>query len=238
MSGSIVLVEDEADIREMLALAFARADLELIEAESAERCLDLLENRVPDALIIDWMLPGMSGVELVRRVRLDPLTADLPLLMLTARGEEADKLMSFGMGVDDYVTKPFSPNELIARLKALMRRAGSPEDGKLRAGEIELDSRAHRVLARGVPLHMGPTEFRLLEWLMRHPDRAFARAVLLDRVWGRNVYVEERTVDVHVLRLRKILAPFGLEGAIQTVRGVGYRFSIESMSPKDCDRAR
>ena len=226
MSGSVMLIEDEVDIREMLALAFQRSGIEMIEAESAEKCLDLLERKVPDALVIDWMLPGMSGVELVRRVRMDPLTADLPLLMLTARGEEADKLKSFDMGIDDYVTKPFSPKELIARLKALMRRAGSPEDGKLKAGELELDSRAHRLLARGVPVHIGPTEFRLLEWLMRHPDRAFERARLLDRVWGRNVYVEERTVDVHVLRLRKALSPFGLDGVIQTVRGVGYRFSV------------
>ena len=226
MSGSIILVEDEADIREMLSMAFQRAGIEVIEAETAEECLDLLEKKVPDAVIIDWMLPGMSGVELVRRVRLDRLTADVPLLMLTARGEEADKLKSFDMGVDDYVTKPFSPKELIARLKALMRRAGSPEDGKLKAGDLELDSRAHRLMVRGTPVHIGPTEFRLLEWLMRHPDRAFERARLLDRVWGRNVYVEERTVDVHVLRLRKALAPFGLDRAIQTVRGVGYRFSV------------
>lgn len=226
MSGSVMLIEDEADIREMLALAFQRSGIEVIEAENAEKCLDLLERKVPDALIIDWMLPGMSGVELVRRVRQDPLTAELPMLMLTARGEESDKLKSFDMGIDDYVTKPFSPKELIARLKALMRRAGSPEDGKLKAGEMELDCAAHRLMVRGTPVHIGPTEFKLLEWLMRHPDRAFERARLLDRVWGRNVYVEERTVDVHVLRLRKVLAPFGLDSAIQTVRGVGYRFSV------------
>ena len=226
MSGSVMLIEDEADIREMLALAFQRSGIEVIEAENAERCLDLLEQKIPDALIIDWMLPGMSGVELVRRVRLDPLTADIPMLMLTARGEESDKLKSFEVGIDDYVTKPFSPKELIARLKALMRRAGSPEDGKLRAGDIELDCSAHRLLVSGTPIHIGPTEFRLLEWFMRHPDRAFERARLLDRVWGRNVYVEERTVDVHVLRLRKVLAPFGLDRVIQTVRGVGYRFSV------------
>ncbi len=235
MSCSVMLIEDEADIREMLALAFQRSGIEVVEAGSAEQCLDLLERKVPDALVIDWMLPGMSGVELVRRVRLDPLTADIPLLMLTARGEESDKLKSFDMGIDDYVTKPFSPKELIARLKALMRRAGSPEDGKLRAGEIELDCAAHRLLVGGAPVHIGPTEFRLLEWLMRHPDRAFERARLLDRVWGRNVYVEERTVDVHVLRLRKVLAPFGLDTAIQTVRGVGYRFSVSHVHKRNGD---
>lgn len=226
MSGSVMLIEDEADIREMLALAFHRSGIEVIEVESAERCLDLLEHRIPDALIVDWMLPGMSGVELVRRVRLDPLTSEIPMLMLTARGEESDKLKSFNMGIDDYVTKPFSPKELIARLKALMRRAGTPEDGKLKAGDMELDRFAHRLMIKGVPVHIGPTEFRLLEWFMRHPDRAFERTRLLDQVWGRDVYVEERTVDVHMLRLRKILSPFGLDGAIQTVRGVGYRLSV------------
>ncbi len=220
------MIEDEADIRDMLALAFQRSGIEIIEAESAEQCLELLQDKMPDALIIDWMLPGMSGVELVRRIRLDPVTADLPLLMLTARGEEADKLKSFDMGIDDYVTKPFSPRELIARLKALMRRSGSPEDGKFRAGDMELDCAAHRFLVRGTPVHIGPTEFKLLECLMRYPERAFERARLLDRVWGRNVYVEERTVDVHVLRLRRVLQPYGLDGAIQTVRGVGYRFSV------------
>lgn len=235
MFGSVMLIEDEADIREMLSLPFQRSGIELIEAASAEQCLDLLARKVPDALIVDWMLPGMSGVELVRRVRLDPVTADLPLLMLTARGEESDKLKSFDVGIDDYVTKPFSPKELIARIKALMRRAGSPEDGKLRAGEIHLDCAAHRLSVGGAAVHIGPTEFRLLEWLMRHPDRAFERARLLDRVWGRNVYLEERTVDVHVLRLRKVLAPFGLDAAIQTVRGVGYRFSVSHFHKRDGD---
>ena len=239
MSGSVMLIEDEVDIREMLVLAFMRAGIEVIEADSAEQCLERLEkNKVPDVMVIDWMLPGMSGIELVRRVRLDPLTADTPMIMLTARGEEVDKLKSFEVGVDDYVTKPFSPKELIARVKALMRRSGTPGDGKLLAGEMELDYMAHRLLVRGEPVHIGPTEFKLLEWLMRHPDRVYERGQLLDRVWGRNVFLDERTVDVHVLRLRKALAPFDLDAAVQTVRGVGYRFSVSHKTKKKKKKKR
>lgn len=227
MSGSVMLIEDEEDIREMLVLAFMRSGIEVIEADSAEQCLEKLDGRKPpDVMIIDWMLPGMSGIELARRVRIDPVASETPIIMLTARGEEADKLKSFEVGVDDYVTKPFSPKELIARVKAIMRRSGAPGDGKLRAGDLELDYMAHRVMAKGRPVHMGPTEFKLLEWLMRHPDRVYERDQLLDRVWGRNVFLDERTVDVHVLRLRKALAPFNFDAALQTVRGVGYRFSI------------
>ena len=221
----VLLVEDETEIREMLTFAFERADLEVRTAETAEQALDMLDGPLPNLVIIDWMLPGMSGVELARRLRRDPLTSDLPLLMLTARGEESDKLKSFDAGIDDYVTKPFSPRELIARIKALLRRSGDPEDGILALGPLTLDTRGHHVLVDGDHVHIGPTEFRLLELLMRNPNRAFDRTQLLDRVWGRNVYVEERTVDVHVLRLRKALTPFGLDKAVQTVRGVGYRLT-------------
>ncbi len=233
MSVKVMLVEDEADIREMLALSFMRAGLEVIEAETAEECLQKIEQNVlPDVMIIDWMLPGMSGIELVRRVRKDTLVKETPIIMLTARGEEVDKLKSFEVGVDDYVTKPFSPRELNARVTALMRRSGTAGDGKLRAGDIELDHVAHRLLIRDEPVHIGPTEFKLLEWLMRHPDRVYEREQLLDRVWGRTVLLDERTVDVHVLRLRKVLAPFDLDAAVQTVRGVGYRFSVSHKQKK------
>ena len=225
--NSVLLIEDESEIREMLSFSLGRAGFHVIEAATAEQALDLLDGPLPRLVIIDWMLPGMSGVELARRLRRDPLTADLPMLMLTARGEESDKLKSFDAGIDDYVTKPFSPRELVARIKALMRRAGNPEDGKIIAGPLELDTHSHRLSVDGAPVHLGPTELRLLEVLMRHPDRAFGRSQLLDRVWGRNVYVEERTIDVHVLRLRKALAPLGAEGHVQTVRGVGYRFSTK-----------
>jgi two-component system phosphate regulon response regulator PhoB len=224
-TNSVLLVEDEPEIREMLSFALDRAGYRTVEAGTAEEALRKLDGPLPNLVIIDWMLPGMSGIELARRLRHEELTADLPLIMLTARGEESDKLKSFDSGVDDYITKPFSPRELIARVKALLRRTGAPVDGRLAAHGIELDTQSHRLAINGQAVHLGPTEFRLLEFLMRHPDRAFDRTQLLDRVWGRSVYVEERTVDVHILRLRKALAPHGLDKLVQTVRGVGYRFS-------------
>jgi two-component system, OmpR family, phosphate regulon response regulator PhoB len=224
-TNSVLLVEDEPEIREMLSFALDRAGYRTIEAGTAEEALRKLDGPLPNLVIIDWMLPGMSGIELARRLRHEELTSELPLIMLTARGEESDKLKSFDSGVDDYITKPFSPRELIARVKALLRRTGVPVDGRLEAHGIELDTKSHRLSINGQAAHLGPTEFRLLEFLMRHPDRAFDRTQLLDRVWGRSVYVEERTVDVHILRLRKALAPHGLEKLVQTVRGIGYRFS-------------
>lgn len=227
MSGNaILIVEDEREIREMIAFALERAGFRVVEAGSAEEAAQRLEGVLPDVAVIDWMLPGSSGLDLVRRIRRDPHTASLPLLMLTARGEETDKLRSFEIGVDDYVTKPFSPRELIARIRALLRRIGLPDDGVLRADALALDTQSHRLSIDGAPVHIGPTEFRLLEFLMRNAERAFDRSQLLDRVWGRSVYVEERTVDVHILRLRKVLAPHGKSGMVQTVRGVGYRFSV------------
>ena len=226
-SNALLLVEDDPDIRQMLTFSLERAGFAIVSAETAEQALAALDGPLPALVIIDWMLPGMSGVELAKRLRRDELTKDLPLLMLTARGEEADKLRSFDAGIDDYVTKPFSPRELVARIKALLRRSGEPETGVLELGRLKLDTRGHQVAVDDNHVHMGPTEFRLLELLMRHPDRAFDRSQLLDRVWGRNVYVEERTVDVHVLRLRRALSPFGLEKTVQTVRGVGYRLSAQ-----------
>ena len=227
MAGNAVLiVEDEREIREMIAFALERAGFRVLEASSAEAAIEQLEGLLPDVVVVDWMLPGSTGIELVRRIRRDAHTAQLPLLMLTARGEETDKLRSFEVGVDDYVTKPFSPRELIARIKALLRRTGAPEDGILRVGDVQLDTLSHRLFISGTSVHIGPTEFRLLEFLMRNAERAFDRSQLLDRVWGRSVYVEERTVDVHVLRLRKVLAPYSKAQLVQTVRGVGYRFSL------------
>lgn len=210
----------------MISFALERAGFGVAEAESSERALQQLEGPLPDVVIIDWMLPGASGIDLARRLRKDAHTSTLPLIMLTAKGEEGDKLRGFEAGIDDYLTKPFSPRELIARVRALLRRSGVPEDGLLTCQALTLDTRSHRLDISGSPVHIGPTEFRLLEFLMRNPDRAFERSKLLDRVWGRSVYVEERTVDVHVLRLRRVLAPFGLEHLVQTVRGVGYRFSV------------
>lgn len=225
MKNSVLVIEDEQEVREMLSFALSRSGFDVWEAASAEEALGRLEGRLPSLLIIDWMLPGMSGVDLAHRLRRDEHTAQLPMIMLTARGEQTDKLKSFDSGVDDYVTKPFSPKELVARMRALLRRAGAPEDGILASGPMRLDLNAHRLCVGGKAVKLGPTEFRLLELFMRHPERAFARAQLLDRVWGRSIYVEERTVDVHVLRLRKALRPHGLDVLVQTVRGVGYRFS-------------
>lgn len=196
-----------------------------MEAETAETALQMLDSKLPDLAIVDWMLPGMDGIELVKRLRRDDVTEDLPIIMLTARGEEPDKLKSFDVGIDDYITKPFSPRELLARIKALLKRSGTPENNVLESNGIQLDLNSHRVTINGQEIHTGPTEYRLLELLVRNPDRVFNRNQLLDRVWGRGVYVEERTVDVHILRLRKLLKPFGLDRAVQTVRSVGYRFS-------------
>ena len=227
MTNTVLVIEDDPDIRELLKFTLERSGLQVLEAESAEHALSILDGPQPSLAIIDWMLPGMSGVDLTRRLRQDPLTAEMPMIMLTARGEEGDKLKSFDSGVDDYVTKPFSPKELIARVKALLRRTGAPEDGHLVSHGLDLDTTAHRLTVSGQAVRLGPTEFRLLELLMSNPNRAFDRSQLLDRVWGRNVYVEERTVDVHVLRLRKALSPFGLDRLIGTVRGIGYRFSAD-----------
>lgn len=229
MAGNtILLVEDEPEIRDMLNFALSRAGFQVVEAPSAEDGMIRLDGELPNLLIIDWMLPGMSGVEMARRVRRDDHTAVLPIIMLTARGEESDKLKSFDSGVDDYITKPFSPRELIARVKALLRRSGAPDSDILEQGPLKLDLSAHQLSINSNAVKLGPTEFRLLEHFMMNPGRAFDRTQLLDRVWGRSVYVEDRTVDVHILRLRKALKPYGLQHLVQTVRGVGYRFLAPS----------
>lgn len=228
MPASILIVEDEKEIRELLVFTLVRDGYEVIEAETAEIALEKINNRLPDLILADWMLPGMDGIDLAKRLRRDELTADLPIVMLTARGEEADKLKSFAGGIDDYITKPFSPRELLARVKALLRRSGGPKNNLIEASGICLDLNSYRITINGNEIQISPTEYKLLEVLMRNPDRAFERSQLLDRVWGRQVYVEERTVDVHMLRLRKILKPHGLDATLQTVRGIGYRFTSVS----------
>ena len=225
LTNTVLVVEDDPDIRELLRFTLERAGLKVVEAESGEDALTVLDGPQPSVIIIDWMLPGINGGELTQRLRKDPLTSAIPLIMLTARGEEADKLKSFDSGIDDYLTKPFSPKELVARVKALIRRTGLPEDGHIIVQGLDLDINAHRLTINGDPVTIGPTEFSLLELLMSNPNRAFDRAQLLDRIWGRSVYVEERTVDVHILRLRKALSKFDLDRLVQTVRGIGYRFS-------------
>ena len=225
MDHSVLVVEDEKEIRELLEYSINRAGYRVSSVPDAETAMETLKTKTPSLLLIDWMLPGMSGIELARFVRRSPSLKDIPLIMLTARGEETDKLRSFDSGFDDYVTKPFSPRELNARIKALLRRSTKEEGDRLSVDRLELDTTAHSVSIDGSDVHLRPTEFRLLEIFLRYPRRAFQRAQLLDLVWGRSQYVDERTIDVHVLRLRKALTPFDMGELIQTVRGVGYRLN-------------
>jgi two-component system phosphate regulon response regulator PhoB len=226
-SRTVLVVEDDQDIRDMLVFSLQRAGYSVVETEDAEQALEKLGAIIPEIMLVDWMLPGMEGPELVRRIRQDELTQNIPVILLTARGEEADKLRGFDTGADDYVTKPFSPKELLARMKALLRRSGNDEEGVIQVKDMHLDMEAHRLSVGNQSVQIGPTEFKLLEFFMKHQDRVYSREQLLDLVWGRNVYVEERTVDVHILRLRKLLGPYGYDKLVQTVRGAGYRFSVK-----------
>lgn len=228
-ASKILIVEDEAPIREMIAFHLSRAGYETLEAADCRAARELLADERPDLALIDWMLPDMSGLELTRMLKRDKDHDDLAVIMLTARADEYDKVAGLDSGADDYITKPFSPRELIARIQAVLRRAKSDDDGVVHAGVIELDIAGHRVVADGADVKLGPTEFRLLKFLMTHPDRVYSRTQLLDRVWGANVYVEERTVDVHIRRLRKALAANEADNYIQTVRGAGYRFSVRQV---------
>ena len=226
---NVLVVEDEDDIREMLVMVLEQADLQVTAVASAEQALaSLAENRV-DLMVLDWMLPGISGIELARRLKKEVGYKDLSIILLTARGEEEDKIRGLEIGADDYMTKPFSPKELIARIKAVMRRSGKlSESGQLSIGDLTLDAAQHRLTIAGKTLDVSPTEFRLMQFFMSNPDKVYSRTHLLDQVWGRSVYIEERTVDVHIRRLRKLLGEFGREELIQTVRGFGYRFSLAS----------
>ena len=224
----ILIVEDEAPIREMIAFHLARAGYETLEAADCREARKLLADEQPDMAIIDWMLPDMSGLELTRLLKRDQANDDLTIIMLTARADEYDKVAGLESGADDYITKPFSPRELVARIQAVLRRSSASDGETISSGILQLDSAGHRVSVDSSEVKLGPTEYRLLKFLMTHPDRVYGRAQLLDRVWGANVYVEERTVDVHVRRLRKALASQGADEYIQTVRGAGYRFSTRS----------
>lgn len=225
----ILIVEDEQPIREMVNFALTEAGFEVGEAADARQAQASIAERLPDLILMDWMLPGLSGIDFARRLKREELTRELPIIMLTARAEEADKVQGLENGSDDYMTKPFSPRELVARIRAVLRRGGpAAEDELLRAAGLALDLAGHRVTAGEILLDMGPTEYRLLEFFMSHPERVYSRGQLLDRVWGSNVYVEERTVDVHIRRLRKVLEPHGYDALIQTVRGAGYRFSTRT----------
>jgi two-component system, OmpR family, phosphate regulon response regulator PhoB len=225
-SKQILIVEDERPIREMIAFGLKRAGFDVREAEDCRTARAALADRRPDLVLLDWMLPDMSGLELARALKRDRETRELPIILLTARAEETDKVAGLDGGADDYVTKPFSPRELLARINAVLRRA-APNGGEERI-EFEglaLDQASHRVLVGERTVPLGPTEYRMLEFFMTHPERVYTRDQLLDRIWGGNVYVEERTIDVHIRRLRKALEEFGYDRFIQTVRGAGYRFS-------------
>jgi two-component system phosphate regulon response regulator PhoB len=222
----ILIVEDEKPIREMIAFGLRRAGFDVLEAEDCKAARARIADKRPDLLLVDWMLPDMSGLELTRSLKRDKETREVPVIMLTARADEQDKVSGLEGGADDYVTKPFSPRELLARINAVLRRTlpnGTEE--RIEIGGLVLDGASHRVTAGDETVVLGPTEFRMLSFFMTHPERVYSRNQLLDRVWGGNVYVEERTVDVHIRRLRKALSAFGYDKFIQTVRGAGYRFS-------------
>lgn len=222
----LLIVEDEAPIRDMVRFALTRTGFELAEAANAREARLMIAEQRPDLILLDWMLPGESGVELLRQLRQDEMTKAVPVIMLTARVDEEDKVRGLEVGADDYIVKPFSPKELAARIKALLRRSQAHgEEEAINIEGLELDTASHRVSAHSDALEMGPTEFRLLHFFMTHPERVYSRSQLLDWVWGNNVYIEERTVDVHIRRLRKALGKHGHDRFVQTVRGAGYRFS-------------
>lgn len=225
MAARILIVEDEPAIRELLALNLRHAGYEALHAGDVAAARRSIDAELPDLIVLDWMLPDQPGIELARRLRADPRTRDVPIILLTARSAEADKLGGFEAGADDYVTKPFSPKELVARIRALLRRlAPEASDEPVEVAGLRLDPRTFRVTGDGQALKMGPTEFRLLHYLMRNVDRVLSRGKLLDGVWGDHVFIEERTVDVHIRRLRLALQPSGHDRLVETVRGGGYRF--------------
>ncbi len=226
MSATILIVEDEPAIQELLAFNVVQAGFQAMRAEDAEGAWRHIHSHLPDLILLDWMLPGISGVALAKQLRADARTKDVPIIMLTARSDERDKISGLESGADDYITKPFSPRELMARIRAVLRRhVPQMSDETVASGGLELSPSKHRASAKGIIIEMGPTEFRLLHFFMTHAERVHSRSQLLDQVWGTQAFVEERTVDVHIRRLRAALEPTGMDSLIQTVRGSGYRFS-------------
>lgn len=231
MQQSILVVEDDIAIRDMVASTLRSADYNVKECGDTESALTQIGDCLPDMILLDWMLPGQSGIEFARRLKREDTTSEVPIIMLTAKGEEHDKVRGFDAGIDDYVSKPFSTRELIARIRAVLRRSNVHGGQQpIHMEDLSLDPASHRVMAANRQIRLGPTEFKLLHFFMSHPERVFDRTQLLDRVWGRNVYIEERTVDVHIRRLRKALSQSGCDRYIQTVHGSGYRFSQQPES--------
>jgi two-component system phosphate regulon response regulator PhoB len=226
MTANILLVEDEPAIQELLAFNVSQCGFRPIQALDVSSATAEINRALPDLILLDWMLPDTTGVEFARRLRADQRTRNIPIIMLTARTEERDKVTGLEAGADDYITKPFSPRELMARIRAVLRRRmPQMSEETVSAAGLELSPTTHRVSAKGISLELGPTEFRILHFFMTHPERVYSRGQLLDQVWGDHVFVEERTVDVHIRRLRQALEPSGLDSLVQTVRGSGYRFS-------------
>lgn len=227
-SERILIVDDEAAIREMIAIALDLAGFDCMEAEDGLVAHQIIVDERPSLVLLDWMLPGLSGVDLARRLKREEATQEIPIIILTAKCEEDNKIQGLEAGADDYVTKPFSTRELLSRIKAVLRRSSHRSAEKvIDVGGLRLDPVGHRITALEHPVDMGPTEYRLLEFFMSHQERAYTRSQMLDQVWGGNVYVEDRTIDVHIRRLRKALEPHGFDRYIQTVRGTGYRFSAK-----------
>jgi two-component system phosphate regulon response regulator PhoB len=224
----ILVVEDERPIRDMLAFNLGRAGYQVRSAADGREARAAIADGRPDIVLMDWMLPDISGLELTRQLKRDPEMREIPVIMLTARAEEDDRVTGLDSGADDYIVKPFSQRELLARIRAALRRSSAGEHEVIEAGELRLDTASHEVKVGKAEVVLGPTEYRLLEFFMLHPDRVYSRPQLLDRVWGGNVYIEERTIDVHIRRLRKALSPFGYDELIRTVRGSGYRFAPNS----------
>ncbi|MSR14547.1 MAG: phosphate regulon transcriptional regulatory protein PhoB [Gammaproteobacteria bacterium] len=226
MSQHILIVDDEVAIRQMLGFALAGNGYRCVEASNIDEAQTCIGDVRPDLILLDWMLPGISGVDFARRLKRNPKMEGIPIIMLTAKGEEVDKIKGLDSGADDYITKPFSTRELLARVRAILRRSKVDEDADLLvAGPIQLDLRTHRAMVQEKIVDFSPTEFRLLQFFITHTERVYKRSQLLDEVWGNEAYIEERTVDVHIRRLRKLLEPYGCDWMIQTVRSVGYRFS-------------
>jgi two-component system phosphate regulon response regulator PhoB len=225
----ILVVEDETAIRDMLVFNLGRAGYEVLGAGTAREARSAIANRQPDVILMDWMLPDVSGLELTRQLKREPETREIPVIMVTARGQEDDRVAGLEGGADDYITKPFSARELQARIRALLRRTVPADNTLIEVGGLAIDNASHRVTIDGEEIALGPTEYRLLTFFVQHAERVYSRAQILDRVWGGNVYVEERTVDVHIRRLRKALGKNGYDKLVQTVRGAGYRFSAAGL---------
>ncbi|MDQ3139632.1 MAG: phosphate regulon transcriptional regulator PhoB [Pseudomonadota bacterium] len=226
--GRILLVEDDKALAELLVYNLEREEFDVDQTGDGDEAMLLAREKVPDLVLLDWMIEGISGIEVCRRLRRDPATANVPIIMLTARGEEADRVRGLETGADDYITKPFSPRELVARVGAVLRRVRPALAGEaLSYADIEMDLVSHKVKRGGTPVALGPTEFRLLRHFLEHPGRVFSRERLLDNVWGHDSYIEPRTVDVHIRRLRKAINDGGRSDIIRTVRSAGYALDID-----------